>query len=38
VLWLPHFHKPQAIFSALKLAAAAKEGISLDHIIPWTTS
>ena len=36
VLWLPHFHKPQAIFSALKLAAAAKEGISLDHIqIEW---
>ena len=36
VLWLPHLKNPQAVFTALKLAAALKEGVSLDLIqLEW---
>jgi hypothetical protein len=39
VFWLPYLHNPQALFAALKLVAAAKEGVSLDHIhIEWEVS
>jgi hypothetical protein len=39
MFWLPHLHKPQSLFAALKLVAAAKEGVSLDHIqIEWEVS
>ncbi len=39
VFWLPHLHSPQSLFAALKLVAAAKEGVSLDHIqIEWEVS
>jgi hypothetical protein len=36
VFWLPHIHNPCSLFAALKLAAATKEGTSIDHIqIEW---
>ncbi len=39
MFWLPHLHNPQGLFAALKLAAAAKEDTSLDHIqIEWEIS
>jgi hypothetical protein len=39
VFWLPHLHNPSALFAALKLVAAAKEGVSLEHIqIEWEVS